>query len=154
MGLYNIIVVFLAETAGNIWFRKMKKTSQMRYKKVDTTAFVVPDRCADLVVGLLRLHINTIGRPTVRKIIVDLTTISFVLLKYEMIWTRERLEHDWFIHKELWRIFDSNALVDFFHLSRKISCLTGATVKNVNIYIWTTPPQLFSILVPLTLFKF
>ncbi len=44
---------------------------------------------------------------------------SLLLLKYEiieMIWTRERLEHVWFIPKDIWLIFDSKALVDLFHL--------------------------------------
>ncbi len=33
-----------------------------------------------------------------------------------MILTREWLELDWFIPKELWRIFDLKAIVDFFHI--------------------------------------
>jgi hypothetical protein len=41
---------------------------------------------------------------------------NIILLKDEMICTRERLQHDWFIPKEVWRIFDSKALVDFFHI--------------------------------------
>ncbi len=52
------------------------------------------------------------------------------LLKYEMILTRELLEHDWFIPKGIWRILDSKALVDFFH--RQISCLTGSTINTTT----------------------
>ncbi len=47
----------------------------------------------------------------------DVGTFFKKLLKCKVIWTRERLEHGWWIiPKEFWRIFDSNALVDFFHL--------------------------------------
>ncbi len=39
-----------------------------------------------------------------------------IFIKGQQTNTRERLEHDRFIPKELWRIFYSKALVDFFHL--------------------------------------
>ncbi len=48
-------------------------------------------------------------------------------------------EHYWYIPKDIWRIFDSKGLVDFFHLQLQIYCLTGATIKHVqrknNIYL-------------------
>jgi hypothetical protein len=37
-----------------------------------------------------------------------------------MIWTLAQLEHDWFIHKDIWRIFYSKDLVDFLHLLWRI----------------------------------
>ncbi len=47
-----------------------------------------------------------------------------------MIWTCKRLEHDWFISKDIWRIFDwFKGLVDFLHLQLYIYSLSGATVN-------------------------
>ncbi len=41
-----------------------------------------------------------------------------------MIWTRKRLEHDWFISKDIWRIFDwFKGLVDLFHQQWQIIVL-------------------------------
>ncbi len=49
----------------------------------------------------------------------------------KMVWTPQWSKHEWFISKDIWRIFDSKDLEDFsFHNSR-IFCLTGAiTVKR------------------------
>jgi hypothetical protein len=142
---YSFSCILNAEIAGNICFRKMKRrTAECGIIKVYTTAFV-------LEVGLRRLqHFlrNVLYRPDTAhnyhreaycaEKIIDLTTLSFVLLlKYEMVWTRERLEHDWFTPKELWHTFYSKALVDFFHLYRKISCLTGPTVKHYDTLIYS-----------------
>ncbi len=49
-----------------------------------------------------------------------------------MTWVREQLEHDWFIPKDTWRIFDSKGLVDFFHQKWQMKCRTGATIKHVQ----------------------
>ncbi len=50
-----------------------------------------------------------------------------------MIGTRKRLEHDWFIPKDIWRIFDSEGLViSSTYNDRFIYWLTGATVKHYN----------------------
>ncbi len=49
-----------------------------------------------------------------------------------MIWTRGQFEHDWFIPKDIWLIFYSEGLVDFFHIKWQIYCLTGATIKLVQ----------------------
>ncbi len=71
-----------------------------------------------------------------------------------MIWTRERLEHDWFIPKELWRIFDSKDLVDFFH-QRRISCLYwrhSKTLRHINIYILTTTSHQYRYFLPVLFF--
>ncbi len=55
------------------------------------------------------------------------------------------MEHDRFIPKDIWRIFDSKVLVDFLYLQWQIYCLTRDTVKQVqrinnNIFNWF--PQL------------
>jgi hypothetical protein len=39
---------------------------------------------------------------------------TMYIVQHEIIWTLERLEHDLFIPKDIWRIFDSKALVDLF----------------------------------------
>ncbi len=48
--------------------------------------------------------------------ILKIFAINKNLLKYEMIWTREQLKHDWFIPKDIWDICDYKALVDYFQL--------------------------------------
>jgi hypothetical protein len=40
--------------------------------------------------------------------------------------------HDLFIPKDIWRIFDSKGLVDFFNLQWQFYCLTGFTVKHYD----------------------
>ncbi len=38
----------------------------------------------------------------------------------KMIWTREQLEHNWLIPKDIWHIFYLKGLVDFIHLQWQI----------------------------------
>ncbi len=44
---------------------------------------------------------------------------------------KQRPKHEWFISKDIWRIFDSKGLEDFSSHNSRIVCLTGAiTVKR------------------------
>ncbi len=58
------------------------------------------------------------------------------------------IEHNWFIPKDIWRIFYSKGLMDFFLLQWQIYCLTGATFKHVHRI-----NNIFKLILSNTLFK-